>query len=287
MPRMKIILDSTGDIPREWIDKLDVTIAPLHIVWPDGNQEDDTRDLDQIRDFYSRISNASILPKTSQPSVGEFVNLFKEIQNAGYEEVLTICISRNLSGTYDSAITASQQVDIPVKVLDTKLASGAMPFVALRARELERAGMNIEEIYKNLESEISQGRYRAIFYVSNFDFLIKGGRVSKFQGFIGSLLKIHVGLWIDPEGKLIPFEKARGLKRAQEMLIRKTEQLVPPGSKIRLIMVDADAREHAKALLEILKKRYQVESFVFSEMGKVITTHVGPGTAGYGLEVLT
>lgn len=287
MPKMKIILDSTSDIPREWIDELDVTIAPLHIIWPDGNQEDDTRDLDQIRDFYSRISNTSALPKTSQPSVGEFVNLFKEIQDAGYEEILTICISKNLSGTYDSAIAASQQVDIPVKVLDTRLASGAMPPVALRARELERAGMSTEEICKNLEREISQGRYRAIFYVSNFDFLIKGGRVSRFQGFIGSLLKIHVGLWIDPEGKLMPFEKARGLKRAQEMLIRKTEQLVPPGSKIRLIMVDADAREHTKALLEILKKRYQVESFVFSEMGKVITTHVGPGTAGYGLEVLS
>jgi len=286
VPRMKIVLDSTCDIPREWIEKLDVAIAPLHIVWPKGDQEDDTRDLQQIQDFYRRVASAKELPKSSQPSVGEFVSLYQQIEQEGYDEILAICISTKLSGTYDSALSAAEQVKIPVFVLDSKLASAAMPLPARRARELEKEGLNAEKIMQVLEQDVKNGRYKAIFYVSNFDFLVKGGRVSRMQGFFGSLLNIHVGLWIDPEGKLVPFEKARGTKRAQEMLINKALNLVPKGSKVRLLMVDADARESTKVLLQMLKQNYEVLDVSFTEMGKVITTHVGPGTAGFGMEVV-
>lgn len=286
MPKMKIVLDSTCDIPREWIKKLDVAIAPLHIVWPNGDQEDDTRDLEKIQDFYKRVSTAKELPKSSQPSVGEFVSLYREIEKDGYEQILAICISTKLSGTYDSALSAAKEVKIPVFVIDSKLASAAVPLPARRARELEKEGLSAQKIVQLLEQDIKNGRYKAIFYVSNFDFLVKGGRVSRMQGFFGSLLNIHVGLWIDPEGKLVPFEKARGTKRAQEMLINKALDLVPKGSKVRLLMVDADARESTKVLLEMLKQHYEVLDVDFTEMGKVITTHVGPGTAGFGLEIV-
>ncbi len=286
MPKMKIVLDSTCDIPREWIKQLDIAISPLHIVWPNGDQEDDTRDLEKIQDFYKRVSTAKELPKSSQPSVGEFVSLYREIQKDGYEQILVICISTKLSGTYDSALSAAKEVKIPVFVIDSKLASAAVSLPARRARELEKEGLSAQKIVESLEQDIKNGRYKAIFYVSNFDFLVKGGRVSRMQGFFGSLLNVHVGLWIDPEGKLVPFEKARGTKRAQEMLVNKALSLVPKGSKVRLLMVDADARESTRVLLEMLKQHYEVLDVGFTEMGKVITTHVGPGTAGFGLEVV-
>lgn len=286
MSKLKIVLDSTSDVSEEWIDKYDLSVIPLHITWPDGTQEDDVRDIEKIRDFYNRISKASALPKSSQPSVGEFVSLYEKLQKEGYEEILVICISTKLSGTYDSALAASKEVSIPVYVIDSRLASAAMPPLARRARELEAKGLSTKQIYETLIKDVEQTKYKAIFYVSNFDFLVKGGRVSRMQGFFGSLLNIHVGVWIDPEGRLVPFEKARGTKRAQEMLIKKSLSLVPEGSKIRVIMVDADERESTKIMLEMLKKHYNVLDASFTEMGKVITTHVGPGTAGFGLEVV-
>ncbi len=286
MSKLKIVLDSTSDVSEEWVDKYDLSVIPLHITWPDGTQEDDVRDIEKIRDFYNRISKASALPKSSQPSVGEFVSLYEKLQKEGYEEILAICISTKLSGTYDSALAASKEVRIPVYVIDSRLASAAMPLLARRARELEAKGLSTKQIYETLIKDVEQTKYKAIFYVSNFDFLVKGGRVSRMQGFFGSLLNIHVGVWIDPEGRLVPFEKARGTKRAQEMLIKKSLSLVPEGSKIRVIMVDADERESTKIMLEMLKKHYNVLDASFTEMGKVITTHVGPGTAGFGLEVV-
>ncbi len=286
MGKLKIILDSTSDVPRDWIQTYDLAIAPLHVNWPDGTQEDDSRDLKEIEDFYRRISSAKALPKSSQPSVGEFVSLYQKIQQEGYDEILVICISTKLSGTYDSASTAAKEVKIPVYVIDSKLASEAMPPLATRARELERQGLKTEQIVKILNEEIARGKYRAIFYVSNFDFLVKGGRVSRMQGFFGTLLNIHVGIWIDQEGRLIPFEKARGRKRAQEMLVKKALDLVKKGTKIKLIMVHANAREDAEEILKEMQQHYEVVDATFTEMGKVITTHVGPGTAGFALEVI-
>ncbi|MEN3008195.1 DegV family protein [Pseudothermotoga sp.] len=286
MKKVKIILDSTSDVPREWIQKYDISIIPLHVTWPDGSQEDDTRDLQEIQNFYERISKAKDLPKSSQPSVGEFLELYEKIKKQGYEEILVMTISTALSGTYDSATQAARQTSIPVHVIDTKLASAAMPLPARRARELEREGKDVKQIVEIIQDDIKNGRYKAIFYVSNFDFLIKGGRVTRLQGFFGSILNIHVGLWINEEGKLIPFEKARGQRRAQEMLIKKALSMVPEGTKVRLLMVDAQERESTQTMLEMLKKHYQVLDVEFTEMGKVITTHVGPGTAGFGMEVI-
>lgn len=288
MKKIKIVLDSTSDVPREWIQKYDFAIIPLHVTWPDGSQEDDTRDLQEIQNFYERISKAKDLPKSSQPSVGEFLKLYEHIKKQGYEEILVMTISTALSGTYDSATQAAQQTDIPVPVhvIDTKLASAAMPLLARRARELEKEGKDIKQIVEIIQNDIKSGRYKAIFYVSNFDFLIKGGRVTRLQGFFGSILNIHVGLWISEEGKLIPFEKARGQRRAQEMLIKKALSMVPEGTKVRLLMVDAAERESTKVMLEMLKQHYQVLDAEFTEMGKIITTHVGPGTAGFGMEVI-
>ncbi|AEH50731.1 DegV family protein [Pseudothermotoga thermarum] len=286
MGKLKIILDSTSDVPRDWIEKYDLAVIPLHVTWPDGTQEDDTRDLKEIEDFYRRISQAKELPKSSQPSVGEFEALYRKIEQEGYDEILVICISTKLSQTYNSANLAAQQVKIPVYVVDSKLASAAMPPLARRARELEKEGLKTPEIVKVLNEELAKGRYRAIFYVSNFDFLVKGGRVSRVQGFFGSLLNIYVGIWIDPEGRLIPFEKARGKKRASEMLVKKALDLAKEGSTVRLIMVHANAKEDAEMILEELKKHYKVLDAPFTEMGKVITTHVGPGTAGFALEVI-
>lgn len=286
MKKIKIVLDSTSDVPRDWIEKFDFAIIPLHVTWPDGAQEDDSRDLNEIQSFYDRVSKAKELPKSSQPSVGEFLNLYEDIKKKGYEEIIVMTISTALSGTYDSALQAAKQFDMPIYVIDTKLASAAISLPARRARELEKEGKSAKEIAEIIQEDIKKDRYKAIFYVSNFDFLVKGGRVTKLQGFFGNLLNIHVGLFINEEGKLIPFEKARGQKRAQEMLVKKALSMVSEGKKVRLLMVDANARESTKVLLEMLKQHYEVLDVEFTEMGKVITTHVGPGTAGFGMEVV-
>lgn len=286
MEKIKIIADSTADIPKVLAEKYKISIAPLKIVWPDGREENDTWDPEEIENFYKRISEAEALPKTSQPSPADFEKLYDEAVKEGYEKIIVLCISSKLSGTYNSAFLASKNFDIPIHVVDTKLASAALGLITIKAAELLEKGLNYDEITKIIDEDVEKRRFYAAFYVSNFDFLVKGGRVSKIQGFIGGMLKLKIGLIIDEEGGLIPFGKARGSKKALEMLKSKINELIPKGSKLRLMPVSAAASKEAEEIVQKLSEDYSVTIMPTALMGKVITTHVGPGTAGTAIEVI-
>jgi len=285
MSKVKIILDSTADVPMEWKNRYDFGFVPLKVVWPDGTVEDDSWDPNEISDFYRRIREAKELPKTSQPSPKDFSEIYKKAIADGYEEILVFCISSRLSGTYNSAKTASEDFDVPIYVVDTKLASGAVALVGLRAYELLQRGLSGREIYEKIVEEINSGNFLAIFYVSDFNFLVKGGRVTKFQGIIGSMLKLKVVVQITEDGELVPIGKARGSKKAHELVISKVLDKYHVGSKLRVIPVSADNETEAKELVKKFEEYFEVEMMKPSSMmAKVITTHVGPGTAGCAVE---
>ncbi|AKI97446.1 DegV family protein [Kosmotoga pacifica] len=283
--KTKILLDSTSDIPHDWLDKLDVTLIPLHLTWPDGVQEDDdSRDISDIKDFWNRLEKSDKLPTSSQPSPGEIRNFYEKALKEGYEEILVLCISTNMSGTYNTAKLVAEEFDIPIYVVDTKNASSINALAAKRARELLNEGKSVEEVGKIIEKEIAEEKFQAIFYVSRFDYLVKGGRVSKFQGFVGNLLSINVGLYIEHNtGAMIPFKKVRGEKKARTMLINKALEEVPEGSTVDIILVHADNEDSLASLRKLLEATYNVREITTSFMGKVISTHVGPGTAGFAL----
>ncbi|PLV60199.1 DegV family protein [Thermotoga sp. KOL6] len=283
--KVKILVDSTADIPFSWMEKYDIDSIPLYVVWGDGTTEPDERTPEEIESFYRRIKEITSVPKTSQPSVEDFKKKYLRYKEEGYDAVLVFTISSKLSGTYNSAVLASREVDIPVHVVDTLLASGVISLPARSAREMLNKGLSIEETLKKLEERMKKSDFKAIFYVSDFNYLVKGGRVTKFQGFVGNLLKIRVCLHIR-DGELIPYRKVRGDKRAIEALIEKLREDTPDGSKLRVVGVHADNEAGVVDLLNILRKSYDVVDEIISPMGKVITTHVGPGTVGFGIEVL-
>ncbi|KAF2960403.1 DegV family protein [Thermotoga sp. 38H-to] len=283
--KVKILVDSTADVPFSWMEKYDMDSIPLYVVWEDGKSEPDERKPEEIINFYKKIRETGSVPKTSQPSVEDFKKRYLKYKEEGYDAVLVLTLSSKLSGTYNSAVLASKEVDIPVYVVDTLLASGAIPLPARVAREMLENGATIEEVLKKLDERMKNKDFKAIFYVSDFDYLVKGGRVSKFQGFVGNLLKIRVCLHIE-NGELIPYRKVRGDKKAIEALIEKLREDTPEGSKLRVIGVHADNEAGVVELLNALRRSYEVVDEIISPMGKVITTHVGPGTVGFGIEVL-
>ncbi len=285
--RIKILVDSTSDIKPDWLEKYDADIVPLKVIWSDGTSEDDERDPQALMSFYEKLKNSPEIPKTSQPTVFEFLQRYRNAEQAGYEGVIVITLSSKMSGTSNAAMTAAKESRIPVEVFDTKLASSVNSLVVRRARELAELGMTPKKIVENLEFERRSKAFQALFYVSDFNFLVKGGRVSKFQGFIGTMFKIKVGLWIDYNGEMIPFDKARGRSRACDLLVERVGKEIPFGTRVRLAMIHADAENEAKELLEKLKEKYDVVEASFHMTGKVITTHVGLGMCGFGIEALS
>lgn len=283
---LKIVVDSTSDIYPNWLKEHDIEVVPLKIIWNDGKSEDDTRNKEDILKFYEKIKKEKILPTTSQPSVEDFKKIYEEAEKEGYNDVLVLCLSSKLSGTVNSANLASQYTELNVKVVDTKLASSVIGLIAVEARRLSNKGLSIDEVVKKITDEINKRKFLALFYVSDFSFLIRGGRVSKVQGFVGGALKVKPCLTFNEEGFMIPFKKPIGEKKAQLSLLEKLKEFMPEGSKIRLCMINADNENGVKSLVNILKERYEIVDIESTFMGKVITTHVGPGTAGFGVQLV-
>jgi len=288
MERTKILVDSTGDMPLEWIKKMDVDVIPLHILWEErGINEDDSRNYDDLKQYWDDLDKEEDLPKTSQPTPVEFKQRYDRYFEEGYAGVMVITLSSSLSGTYNSAIIAAKEYGERIQVIDSKTASSAIALMVYRASELLAEGMDVLKAKDELMKEIENKRFGAFFYVSNFNFLRKGGRVSRFASFVGTMLNLRVSIFINENGEMIPFGKSRGTKKAQKLVISKSHEFFPQGTKVRLTMVHSRNEEECENLLKMLKSEYEVVESVYTPMGKVISSHVGPGTAGFGIEKLS
>jgi DegV family protein with EDD domain len=285
MNSMKIILDSTGDIPFEWFKEKDVENIPLHVLWENPNEtEDDIRVSEEIERYWGKIQSRPNTPKTSQPTPAEFSALFSKAFQEGYTEVLALCLSSKMSGTYNSAEIAARDFPGKVEVVDTKLASAANALIARRARELADQKIAVRRIKEILDREISEKRFGAYFYVSDFEFLKKGGRISKFASFLGNMLKLRVSLFISDDGNLMPFAKNKGTEKTHDALLKAVLNVYPEKSRINLVMVYTINTEEAKILYNRLSEIYTVADVNYSPMGKVISSHVGPYATGFGIE---
>ena len=285
MRKIKIIVDSTADLPEHFLEKYDIDVVPLYIIWPDGSQEKDTWLDEEKRKFYQRLLDTGEIPDTSQPTVPDFIEKYKEIMEKGYDEILVITISTQMSGTFNSATLAAKEVEIPVYVFDTLRASSIVALIARTARLLANQGKDSQEIMKILKERFDNGDYQAVFYVSNFDYLVKGGRINKFQGFLGSMLKMKVGVYIKQDGTMEPFGKARGVNKAIKMLLSKLSELgFKDGEKVNYISITAGADDEAEMVANAVKEKFDVVFFDRALTGKVITKHVAPGMVGIGLE---
>ncbi len=284
MKKLKIIVDSTADIPESFMEEYDIDVVPLYIIWPDGTQEKDTWIEEEKREFYKRIMESPDIPDTSQPTVKDFVEKYNEIKEKGYDEILVITISTKMSGTYNSATLAAKEVDIPVYVFDSLRASAVVSMIARDARLAHQRGMSTEEILSYLKDRYDNGDYQAVFYVSNFEYLVKGGRISKFQGFLGTMLKMKVNVFINEEGVMIPYAKSRGVAKAQKAIIDKLKDLgYEEGERIELITITAGADEEAERLYDEFQKHFEVVFRAHALTAKVITKHVAPGMVGVGV----
>ncbi len=285
MKKIKIIVDGTSDIPVNMMEEYDIDVVPLYVIWPDGSQEKDTVDEREKREFYQRLLENPEIPDTSQPTVKDFVEKYTEIKAQGYDEILVLTISTQMSGTYNSATLAAKEVDIPVYVFDTLRASAIVALMARTARLLANKGHSSEEIMEILKKRFDNKDYAAVFYVSNFEYLVKGGRISKFQGFLGTILKMRVGVYIKQDGNMEPFGKARGVNRSIKMILDKIREYgFKEGEKVNAIKITAGADDEADKLCEEVMKMFEVVYCNKALTGKVITKHVAPGMVGLALE---
>ncbi len=274
---IRIVIDSTSDVTEDIINKYNLKMVPLTV-----NFENESY-LDKVElsssDFFEKLIKAEKLPTTSQVSPGAFVEAFSEILMEG-DQVLGIFLASEFSGTYDSARIAKDMIGSDnIRIMDSKSVCLGTFALILEAIELVKQNKTIDEIVGELEE--ARDKIVAVAGLDTLKYLEKGGRLSKGQAVVGSLLNIKPILEIK-DGKLSVIEKVRGKNKTIKWFDEWIEKNNYDLSDKPVLLFYAQNYDQLKALREAIEEKYKIKNIIEQEIGAVIGTHAGPGVLGIG-----
>ncbi len=273
---LRIVMDSAGDLPKEWIDRYEIDVIPINVHM--GNEVFLENVNLSIAQFYAWVKETGLVPKTSQPSIGQFVEFYKKIAQPG-DVILSIHLTSKLSGTYESAMMAARELaDDPFEIhtFDTLAGTGIQGYMCREAREMDRAGKSIPEILARLE-EI-RNNTEVIFTVDSLDFAHKSGRVNMLESVMASLLKIKPIITLQ-EGTLAVADKVRTRKASLEFVLQEMYRRM--GKRlINAAVMHANDLATAMELSKKVEGLLKIKEIFIEDLSVAIATHLGPGTVG-------
>ncbi len=279
MSKIAVIATSTGSLDYLNLENKNLKILRLKIL-AGGNEYNDFVELTAEK-FYSMLeSDKSLVPSSSLPSIGELLQLLKEVESEGYDEVIITTISSQLSGSYQVAVMGQKQFKgkLKIHVVDTLNAGPAEGYFALEALRMIDEGKSSKEVVAYLEDLVSRKKHYLL--VDNLRLFIANGRLSGASGFIGSMLKIKPILQVTLEGKIESYEKVRTAKKA---LLRLAEIVLDDLAKMDDFVVLYETSDNLEAI-EFVKKAitdaYPNHKNIQAPITPVIGCHTGTGAIG-------
>lgn len=276
--RVRVVTDSLAWLPPAAAQANGIRVVPLHVMI-DGEQFTETVDLTN-EEFYRRL-RAGAKPTTSQPSAGEFLEAYADVARDA-DAVLSIHASSKLSGTYQSATIAAatartQFPGVRFEVIDTGLVAPAQGMVVVEAARMIAAGGTVEATVAMVEALCP--RMHALIVPDTIEYLVRGGRVSRFQGFVGGLLNIRPILNLEG-GLVVPRDRVRTRSRSIERIIDLMAEDVPSGHFGHVGLMHAEAPDARDELRRRIEDRFKVDEWLEVVIGPVLGTHAGPGAIG-------
>jgi DegV family protein with EDD domain len=271
--RIAWITDSTAFITKELEQNKDVYVMPLTIAFSSGTYEDGI-DLSSD-DLYMKLKAEKEVPKTSQPSVGKFAELFEKLK-ADYDCAIAVHISSKLSGTLNSCMQGAEIAGFPVETVDSKMMSYIITGLLNKGIELQSKDMDWKEIASTLRLEANQ--YENYILLGNLDQFYKGGRMSGTQYLLGSILKVKPIIHVDRNGEFQLFDKVRSEKKAIRRMMELLEESAEKHRIEQVQIMHGNVLEKAKDIeKEILSRFPQMGTFI-GEISSTIAVHAGEGT---------
>lgn len=278
MANVAIVADSVSNLPADLVKQYDIHIVPAIVNW-EGQSLLDGVDI-STQAFYERLRTSKELPKTSQPSPGQFSEVFEQLVADG-KSIVAITVSEALSGTYASANLALQgMTGAPIEIVDSRSASLGQGLMALAAARAAAQGATTAEIAAYVRAIVP--RMRVIFVVDTLDYLHKGGRIGGAQRLVGSVLSIKPVLHLH-EGRVEPMASVRTKSKAiQHMLDTLVEEAKGATTPLHAGTIHAAAPEAGAELAQRVRDLLSPVEMVISELSPTLGTNVGPGTVGIG-----
>lgn len=272
MSKIKIVTDSTMDMPLEMAEKLGIVVVPLSVTI-NGESYLDRVDIDVV-EYIDVMKNLAELPKSSQPSAGTFLEVYDRLGEEGYE-VLSIHMTGKMSGTVRSAESAAQMTKTKVTVIDSMFISLALQFQVKEAAKMAKQGKSIEEILIRLDKV--REHTKLYIMVDTLENMVKGGRIGKGKAFIGSLLNIKPIASLEG-AEYNPVAKVRSHSQVVKYLAKQFTEDVKGKTILGAGIVHAEAIELSTKLKEAITELTGYKDISIDYTGPTISTHTGPGT---------
>ena len=276
---MQIVTDSGVDLllPQETLAGLNIHFVPL-VVTLDGKTYREGIDI-TIDEFYRLLAESNSLPTTSQPSAGDFAELYRRLV-ATDPDILSIHMSSGLSGTFNSAQTAASMVpEANITLIDTKTLSAAAGWQVEAAARAAKAGWPVEQILEMMEriGEASESAYT----LQELKYLIHGGRISHMKGLLASLLNIKPLIGVEKvNGTYVQLGQMRSFKAAVKGLAERIGNLHAPGSALRVQVLHSYNPQGAAMLREFIDQRFNCSWLPEGNLSLVLGAHTGPSMVG-------
>lgn len=272
MKKFAWITDSACGLSEEYLKENNIHVIPLHVILDHVAYREN---IDLTSDqFYERLKEEEVDAKTSQPSYGEFIQLFNQLKEE-YECGIAIHASSELTGTYESSISASKQTGFPIEAIDSKIGAYALGKMIQKGIALEKEGASYEEIVTKLRKYTKQTEMYLL--PASFKQLKRSGRVSTPQAIFASLLNINIILGFD-DGKVIVVEKSRTKKRAKGKLFEKIQQAIDQHKIEEVCVMHAGVFHKAQEWKEELQNLHEQLKVKIETLVPVAGVHTGYGT---------
>lgn len=271
---IRLLVDTGSDYLPEEMKVKNIEFVPLQVLIGDKNFLDGV-DLSR-EEFFRLLTGGEVFPKTSQPSVVSFQEIFEDVKKKG-DEMICILISSTLSGTLQSALMAKEMVDYKnIYLVDSMTATYAIKILTDHACKMREEGRYAREIVEALEA--LKKRIHIEFVVDTLEYLYRGGRLSRAAATLGTLANIKPVLGLDGEGIIKVEEKCLGLPRAYKAIIHNLQR-VRPDTAFPVYTLYSYGTENTENLEKML---WQAEIPITErlQIGASIGTHIGPGAAG-------
>ncbi|MBR0423577.1 MAG: DegV family protein [Clostridia bacterium] len=275
---------STFDLDKEYFEKRNISYACFHFSINGKNYTDDLGQSISFEDFYKKISPKGTEVKTSQVNVGEFIEYFTPFLEKGLD-ILHVSLSSGLSGVYNSALIAKKELEekFPerkIYVVDSLGGSSGGGLLMDKLADLKDSGKTIDELFNWAEE--NKLNIHHWFFSTDLSFYIRGGRISKAAGFVGTLLKICPVLNVNSQGKLTPILKVRTKTKAITEAFNKMVENAQDGDNYaeRCFISHSACYEDAKALADLIENHFKhlKGKVKINNIGTTIGSHTGPGT---------
>lgn len=279
MKNYAIVTDSAAGLEQSFIDEHDIKVLPMSVIiegiaYKDGVDK-------SVSEIYELLKESGEGAKTSQPTIGEFMDIFNEVEDdEKYDSIISIHASSELTGTYQSALSVSKEIAKPVSVIDSRIGSYPMRQMIVRAVEGRDNGETLEEVESGISKIIDDSQLYLIPH--SFSQLRKSGRVSASQSMLATLLQVQLKLEFE-DGKVIVGHKVRTKKKMISHMLQTLENHVKEDAVKTLAVVYAGHESLADDWKKLIQDRLPNLKLVYEPLVTVAGVHAGHGTLAFGL----